>query len=376
MTEKVYFAGAISGTSMDGIDCALVDLAGARPELIHTHFTPMLEPLRQRLLTLCHPDTTNLVSLGSLDIEIGRQFATAINTLLDGAGVGPGQVRAIGSHGQTVYHQPEGDTPFTLQIGDPNTIACSTGITTVADFRRMDMAAGGQGAPLAPLFHQACFLHPTRNRAVLNVGGIANLTLLPAGDTGPVCGFDTGPANVLMDLWIQQHLGENYDQAGRWARSGNAHQELLQQCLSEPYFSRPHPKSTGRELFNPDWLHRRLDAVGAMPPEDVQATLLELSARSISDALETAMPSCEEVILCGGGAHNTALLARLGELMGRARILTSDTLGIPADWVEAACFAWLAKQNLESRPVDCTRLTGACRPCVLGGRYQAGQLSR
>lgn len=371
MSVTQYFAGAISGTSMDGVDCVLVDLADSRPALIHTHFTPMPAPLRKRLLSLCHSDTTDLVSLGSLDIEVGRLFAAAINTLLDGAGVDSGQVRAIGSHGQTVYHQPEGHTPFTLQIGDPNTIAFTTGITTVADFRRMDMAAGGQGAPLAPLLHQAVFSHPSLNRVVLNLGGIANLTLLPADDTSPVRGFDTGPANVLMDHWIHQHLGKDYDKAGEWAGSGRINDGLLREFLSEPYFSRPHPKSTGRELFNASWLQDRLTEFAAIPAEDVQATLLELSARSVCDAIEAVMPSCDEIIVCGGGAHNTALMTRLGERADSARILSSDDLGIPNDWVEAVCFAWLAKQNLEDRPLDCTRLTGAERPCVLGGRYNA-----
>ncbi len=375
MTAPDYYVGTISGTSMDGIDCALIDFNATEPVLVDTHFTPMPQPLRKRLLELCHGANTSLPELGSLDIEVGRCIAESINQLLAKASVVPSRVTAIGSHGQTVYHQPEGEFPFTLQIGDPNTISSATGIDTVADFRRMDMAAGGQGAPLAPLFHKARFAHQTRNRAVLNLGGIANLTLLPAGSQAPVSGFDTGPANVLMDIWINEHKGVNYDADGAWAASGKFDQALLDRCLADGWFSLQPPKSTGRELFNPQWLHQQLKPFQHLAPEDVQRTLLEVSARSVADTLMQVMSDCDELLLCGGGARNTALVQRLDQLTGAVKVSGSDEHGVPADWMEAMCFAWLAKQNVESRAVDCTRLTGARRPCVLGGRYFAGRQS-
>lgn len=372
MASRDYHIGLISGTSVDAIDCALGDFSGTTPVLVASHSEAIPAELRQRLLTHCSPDATTLPALGRMDVELGERFATGVLHLLDKAGVTPRDITAIGSHGQTLYHSPDGDFPFTLQIADPSVIAARTGIMTVADFRRMDMALGGQGAPLAPLFHQAAFHDPERRRAVLNLGGIANLTFLPGSPDEPVSGLDTGPASALMDGWILRHQGSTYDSDGHWARSGSVHAELLQQLLSDPYFARPAPKSTGREYFSSNWLDDRLRVTGleSLPPADVQATLLELSARTVADGLRWGDTRPEQLVVCGGGARNGALMQRLRELAPDIEVLDSGELGIAPDWVEGMTFAWLARQRLERRAVDCTRLTGASLPALLGGIYE------
>jgi len=328
--------------------------------------------LRDQLLSHCSPDATSLPSLGTMDVKLGELFAHAATALLDEAGVSAESVRAIGSHGQTLYHSPDSQFPFTLQIADPNVIAARTGITTVADFRRMDMALGGQGAPLAPLFHQAAFHSDRQHRAILNLGGIANLTFLPSSPHSPVLGLDTGPASGLMDSWTWRHRGELYDKDGQWARSGTVHQGLLQHLLADPYFARPAPKSTGREYFSSRWLDQQLQGAGmtSLEPRDVQATLLELSARSVVDAFRLNEESPGQLVVCGGGAHNGALLHRIRELAPDTEVIDSERLGVAPDWVEAMAFAWLAKRRIQRRAVDCTRLTGARRPALLGGIYE------
>lgn len=372
MAARDYHIGLISGTSVDAIDCALGDFSGTRPVLVAAHSEPIPADLRRRLLAHCSPEATTLPALGRMDVELGERFADAVLHLLDRTGLSPRQITGIGSHGQTLYHSPDGDFPFTLQIADPSVIAARTGITTVADFRRMDMALGGQGAPLAPLFHQAAFHDPERHRAVLNLGGIANLTFLPGCRDEPVSGLDTGPASALMDGWILRHQDRRYDDNGEWARSGSVSTALLQHLSSDPYFARPAPKSTGREYFSSAWLDEGLQKAGleSLSPVDVQATLLELSARTVIDGLRWSQSRPEQLVVCGGGTGNGALMQRIRELATDIDVIDCGELGIAPDWVEAMTFAWLARKRLKRQAVDCTRLTGASLPAMLGGIYE------
>jgi anhydro-N-acetylmuramic acid kinase len=332
--------------------------------------------LRERIVLLCNGKNIDLPLLGSTDIDIGRAFAQTINSLLTSSGINKNQITAIGSHGQTVYHLPEGCSPFSLQIGDPNTIAELTGITTVADFRRRDMAAGGQGAPLAPLFHQQFFHHPTRTRCVVNIGGISNITWVnPCTDSSP-SGYDTGPGNVLMDSWIRRHHNLPYDNNGQWAESGQVSEILLQRMLAEPYFQLKSPKSTGRELFNSRWLDTHIEAVASLNVADVQRTLLELTATTITGAINRDLATqsatfADDLIVCGGGAHNAVLLARLQKLLPNTRVVASNEHGLAPDWVEAVTFAWLANKTLLREKVKTQSLTGAKNPVILGGVYYA-----
>ncbi|TDY00452.1 anhydro-N-acetylmuramic acid kinase [Thiohalophilus thiocyanatoxydans] len=363
-----YYIGLMSGTSLDGIDAALLDLR-QRPHLLAQHSHPLPDPLRQQLYQLQTPGENELSTMMRLDVELGRLFAEAVHALLAKADKRAGEIAAIGSHGQTLRHYPDGPTPSTLQIGDPNLIAELTGITTVADLRRRDLAAGGQGAPLVPAFHAAMFHRDGSNRAILNLGGIANLTLLPADNQAAVTGFDTGPGNGLLDSWIARHQQQRYDRDGEWAASGHVHPGLLERLLHDPYFARPPPKSTGREYFNLNWLQPALEPFADLAPRDVQATLCELSARSIAEALQAAMDPVEEVLICGGGIHNRALYQRLEALLTPARLASTAEAGLDPDWVEAAAFAWLAKQTLAGDPGNLPSVTGASHPVVLGGIY-------
>lgn len=363
-----YYIGLMSGTSLDGIDAALLDLR-QRPRLLAQHSHPLPDPLRQQLYQLQTPGENELSTMMRLDVELGRLFAEAVHALLAKADKRAGEIAAIGSHGQTLRHYPDGPTPSTLQIGDPNLIAELTGITTVADLRRRDLAAGGQGAPLVPAFHAAMFRREGSNRAILNLGGIANLTLLPADSQAAVTGFDTGPGNGLLDAWIARHQQQRYDRDGEWAASGHCHPGLLERLLHDPYFARPPPKSTGREYFNLNWLHAALAPFADLASRDVQATLCELSARSIAEALQATRDPVEEVLICGGGIHNRALYQRLEELLTPARVTSTAEAGLDPDWVEAAAFAWLAKQTLAGDPGNLPSVTGASHPVVLGGVY-------
>ena len=370
MSNADLYIGLISGTSVDGVDCALVDFADGTPRLLCSHFKPSDAPLRDRILSLCDGEAVDLRSLGQTHIEVGRVFAEAAMELLEKAGVGVSGVRAIGSHGQTVWHQPEGDFPFTLQLGDPNTIAQRTGITTVADLRGRDMAAGGEGAPLAPLLHREVFHSPDVDRAVVNIGGIANITWLPR--QGQALAFDTGPGNVLMDYWVARHRQQRYDEDGEWASQGQFSLGLLNTLLDEEYFSRPVPKSTGRELFNGRWLERKLQALDIeLTPEDVQATLLTFTVTTIvSDLTRHCAPN--ELYICGGGAHNKALMSQLAKVAGDFSVDSTQTLGVEPDWVEAMAFAWMAKMAMEGKVVDTRPFTGAVTPVPLGAIYRAG----
>ncbi|MCB1672850.1 MAG: anhydro-N-acetylmuramic acid kinase [Gammaproteobacteria bacterium] len=369
MAEPAYYIGLISGTSIDGIDCALVSFDAERPTL-HSYLSyPFPAPLRQQLFALCQQPDTSLRALGEAHIAVGQQFAAAVNALLEREQIDSRLVQAIGSHGQTVFHKPARPLPFSLQIGDPSTIAFLTGITTVADFRAKDLAAGGEGAPLAPLFHRAVFASPDQARVIVNLGGIANISVIAEGRE--FLGYDTGPANVLMDYWIDKNLHQSVDLQGQWASSGQVNDSLLELLLDDPYFAAPEPKSTGREAFNGRWLEQRLAALGQdLAPADVQATLLELTATIVATEIENQL-AADQVYVCGGGAHNTALMQRLAQLLPDSEVNSTGQLGIPPDWVEAMTFAWLARQRLAGIAQDTPAITGASRPVILGGVYLA-----
>ena len=362
------FIGLMSGTSLDGMDAALVDFSDQRPRLLHALTQPHPPALRQRLAALCRPGEDEIERLGEADGELAQLAAAAVKRLLATCGVAAADVRAIGSHGQTIRHRPA--LGFTLQIGDPARIAQLTGITTVADFRRRDMAAGGQGAPLVPAFHAAVFRHPDHDRVVLNLGGMANITHLPAAADGPVSGFDTGPGNILLDLWMQRHQASLYDRDGAWAAGGKVLDDLLERFLADAYFRQPPPKSTGREHFNESWIEGQIGH-REYSPQDVQATLCELTARSITDAITRHAAKAAEVLVCGGGAHNRHLMLRLGSLLAPIAVRDTASAGLAADWVEAGAFAWLARETLAGRPGNLPTVTGAREAVVLGGIYPA-----
>ncbi len=370
MTDSRYYIGLISGTSVDGVDCVLVQFENDQPRLLHTYFKAVEPELKAKILSLCSGTQINLSDYGQIDVEIGQEFAVAVNRLLEKASIDAASITAIGSHGQTVYHQPGGDYPFSLQLGDPNTIAQLTGITTVADFRRRDMAAGGEGAPLAPLLHRNCFHSSAEDRVVVNIGGISNITVL--NKDGECAAFDTGPGNVLMDYWIHKIKGQDFDADGDWARAGSVAEGFLQGLLDDEYFSRPHPKSTGRELFNGPWLEDKLKQFAEKISDvDVQATLLSFTASTIaSDIHRIATP--QHAYICGGGVHNSALMECLQQHLGDCIVTTSSAVGLDPDWVEAVAFAWMAKKTIDGEAIDTSAFTGARQASILGGIYQAG----
>jgi len=359
------FIGVMSGTSMDAIDCALVDFTGHPPQLLAQLSQPWPPALRERLQSAAAGSPMGATAFGQLDTAVGQCIADAVKRLCHSAGKDAGTITAIGSHGQTVAHAPGGSEPTSVQLGDAHVIAERTGITTVSDFRRRDIAAGGQGAPLAPGFHNAVLRSRDEDRVVLNLGGIANITLLPADPDQRVVGFDTGPANCLMDLWARQHLGKPYDDGGRWAASAAPDPALLDRLLDDPYFARPAPKSTGTQHFSRQWLQRRLgDGYGARP-DVVQATLLALTTTTVARAIGQHAPECGRVLVCGGGAANPALMTGLQERLGRPVQTTAD-FGIAAQWMEPMAFAWLAAQALAGLSGTVDQLTGAGAPRVLG----------
>ena len=359
------FAGLMSGTSLDGVDAVLADFTGARPAILGHAYRPFDPALRAELLALQGLGEDELHRAATCASALSRVYAGTIADLLSGARVRAEAVRAIGCHGQTLRHRP--DAGYTLQICNAALLAELTGVCVVADFRSRDVAAGGQGAPLAPAFHAELLRDPPPGRAILNLGGIANLTFLPAD--GPVTGFDTGPGNCLLDLWAQRHLGAPMDENGAWAAGASPDASLLRDLLSEPFFSAPPPKSTGRELFNAAWLERL--AGHSRDPRVVQATLLELTARSISDALRAHGPTVRRLIACGGGVKNGRLMQRLAALAAPASVESSGRHGLDPALVEAAAFAWLARQTLNGRPGNLPSVTGAAGPRVLGAIYPA-----
>jgi anhydro-N-acetylmuramic acid kinase len=363
------YLGLISGTSMDCIDAALLDVGPSQLQLRAAAGYDWPAPLRTRLRRAAEDyERIGLTEYGDLDTSVGLEFAHAATRLLEGARIAPAEVRAIGSHGQTVLHHPLGTAPFTLQIGDPNVIAERLRIDVVADFRRRDIAAGGQGAPLMPAFHAAAFGGSGETRAVVNIGGIANLTLLPS--TGDVLGFDTGPGNCLLDAWARRHLNRACDLGGAWAGTGSVDGPLLAQLLREPYFARPLPKSTGRETFSDAWLERSL-GVGVRQPADVQATLAELTARSIADALRSCVGGAvRQLFVCGGGAFNGDLMQRLAAALPGTQVRTTADYGIAPEHVEAAGFAWLAHRYIQGLAGNLPSVTGARQPVPLGALYR------
>jgi anhydro-N-acetylmuramic acid kinase len=362
------FLGLISGTSVDGIDAALVAFDPA-PRLVFGHTYPLPASLVDEILELSQAEARlSLDDVGRLDTRLGQAFAVAARQALADSGAEPSRVRAIGSHGQTLRHDPRGAAPFTLQLGDASVIAETTGITTVADFRRRDVAAGGQGAPLMPAFHAATMHSPAEARAVLNLGGIANLTLLPP--KGNVRGFDTGPANGLMDAWCQQHLGRPYDRDAEFARAGRTDHDLLERLLAEPWFAKPPPKSTGRDQFQLQWLTSRMAGLDPAAA-DVQATLCELSAVTVARALQATQPDTQRLLVCGGGVHNPLLMARLAARLPGLVVESTASIGMDPDFIEAAGFAWLARETLAGRPGNLATVTGANGPRVLGAIHPA-----
>lgn len=364
------FIGLMSGTSMDGIDAVLVDFSATRPQLIATHIEHYPVELANQISDAVALDNPRAANLALLDDDIGYCFANASNKLLEKSGHKKTEVRAIGSHGQTIRHEPDRPDPYSLQLGCATIIADKTGINVVADFRRQDIEAGGQGAPLVPAFHQALFANAGENRAVLNIGGIANLTVLPADPGLPVTGFDTGPGNTLMDKWIRLHLHAKMDTNGQWAASGVVDKEVLQHLLDDSYFSQPPPKSTGLDYFNIDWLIERAGNT-KIPHADMQATLCAMTASTIAGAIKQHAAKTRRLLVCGGGIHNRALMQQLKDQLEGIAIDSTHRHGIDPDWVEAAAFAWLAKQMLEGQPGNIPEVTGADRPVVLGSLHTA-----
>ena len=367
MTQERYI-GVMSGTSMDGVDTALVAITPDAVRLLAHDTYPMPESLKQRLLALSGGQT-HLVELGALDHILGHLFADAVNALLDTSGYRGKQIRAIGNHGQTVYHHPCEGVPFTMQLGDGNIVATKTGIDTVADFRRKDMALGGQGAPLVPAFHQTIFAARDSSVVVLNIGGIANISVLRPGK--PVLGYDTGPGNTLMDAWCRRHTGQGYDKDAAFASRGGVDAPLLAALMDEAYLSRAAPKSTGRELFNLPWLEKRLTGL-TVAPQDVARTLCEYTARTIAAEVRRYRSGpAPRLRICGGGARNPLLLARLGALLPDWKVTTTDAKGVPGDAMEAMAFAWLAQRRIHNLPSNLPAVTGAARAASLGVLYFA-----
>lgn len=364
------YVGLMSGTSLDGVDGVLMDLGSPPPWRTLAHVHRAFQPdLRRTLLALNTPDTNELHSAAMASQALVRTCAQVVNQVCSLAGMTPAQIRAIGAHGQTVRHRPE--LGYTLQLNAPALLAELTGIDVVADFRSRDVAAGGQGAPLVPAFHQALFEHPQECVVVLNVGGMANLSILKTPH--PPLGFDCGPGNALMDAWCEQHTGQPYDEDGAWGAQGKVHAAALEAALSHPFFGLPPPKSTGRDLFNPSWLQQWLNATGmaAQAPQDTQATLCELTARSAGLAVTAHAPEASRLVVCGGGALNGALMQRLQANLPGVLVQPSNAHGLPVMQVEAAAFAWLAQRHVHQLAGNVPQVTGAKGPRILGALYPA-----
>lgn len=367
--QATYYLGMMSGTSLDGVDIALVDIQQSQIKLLATEFTPMPAQLRSQINQLIQQGQTTLQALGELDQRLGQLYADCVVHFLHKQQLTPAQIRAIGCHGQTVWHSPQGDAPFTMQLGDMHLLAARTGIDVVGDFRRKDIAFGGQGAPLVPAFHQAIFRHPQQLTVVLNIGGISNISIL--SPDMPVSGFDIGPGNTLLDQWIERHLGQAYDKDGAWAAGGKIEQGLLNQFMAEPFLQQAPPKSTGRELFNLVWLDKQLQLYGKpLAAQDVQATLAAFTVRSIADSLKsihTTLP--RRLLVCGGGAKNSLLMDGLAQALPDWQVATSSQVGWHEDYVEAAAFAWLAYRRLHNLPANLPEVTGAVRAVCLGAIF-------
>lgn len=365
-----YYIGIMSGTSLDAIDVVISQRSKEGFKQISGIAPALPKKLRAQLLKICQDKHVDLLTLGEVDHLFAITCAAAVKQLLQKTHLSAAQISAIGSHGQTIFHSPQGKFPFSQQIGDANLIAAHTGITCVADFRRMDMAYGGQGAPLVPAFHQALFAKKGENRVILNIGGIANISLLSSDKE--VLGYDTGPGNMLMDAWIKKVKNKLFDKEGKFAQQGRVIPTLLKQLLSDPYFSQAAPKSTGREKFNLHWLHEQLAQLtdNAFLDEDIQHTLLELTALTISEQIKKYSANCS-VFVCGGGALNSFLMSRLQSLMPTHQISDTNALNIDPMFVEAIAFAWLAEQRILANPIPLKNVTGARKDAILGAIYLA-----
>jgi anhydro-N-acetylmuramic acid kinase len=363
----------MSGTSLDGVDGVLVDFSPQRPHVLGHITAPFPDSLKQELLRLnaSGPDELHRAALAANALI--RVYADVVAQLMRTCQVNASRICAVGAHGQTVRHQPQlfDGTGYTLQLNQPALLAELTGIDVVADFRSRDVAAGGQGAPLVPPFHQAFFGHLSGVSCVLNIGGISNITVLNGDAPDEVIGFDCGPGNALMDAWCLTHTGAPYDDKGSWANGGAVHAGLLQHLLNDPFFALAPPKSTGRDLFNGRWQEEKLSGFMNLPPQDVQATLTELTARSCADCVTQFAPGCERLIVCGGGALNSHLMARLQALLPNCAVASSEGFGLPALQVEATAFAWLAKQCIERKTASLKSVTGARGARILGAIYPA-----
>ena len=354
----------MSGTSLDGVDAVLVDFSQPKPSISCNYFLPYPQQLKQDILRLQHPAENELEHQALIANQLAELYAQTVQALLQKSGNTASDIRAIGCHGQTIRHRPE--LGFTMQIGNNALLAELTDISVVGDFRSRDVAAGGHGAPLVPAFHQAIFAHPQKNRVIVNIGGIANITYL--GKDGQVFGFDSGPGNMLLDHWIKLRLDKDYDEDGAWAATGIVHTLFLQNMLAEPYFSLPPPKSTGRDLFNDIWLQSHI-LYPHCRPQDIARTLVALTAHSIVLAIQKTCDEVDEIYICGGGAHNRLLMADLQELLSNIPIATTNQLGVDVDWVEAVAFAWLAKQTLDGNSGNLPEVTGAKGKRILGSIY-------
>jgi anhydro-N-acetylmuramic acid kinase len=355
----------MSGTSLDGADAALVDFSGSKPRTLAFGTVAFPPELRDRIMTLSEAGGDTIELAAAVSMELAALYAQAIELTIADAGVSRESIAAVGCHGQTVRHRP--DRGYTIQLNDPARIAELTNLPVIADFRRRDMAAGGQGAPLVPAFHEAVFRDPERARAVVNIGGISNVTSLPP--RGPTLGFDCGPGNVLLDGWAQKHIGALFDEDGRWAAAGSTDQALLARLMQEPFLALAPPKSTGRELFRLGWLQERLPA--DYRTVDVQSTLVDFTAHSIVDAIDRFCPGTAEIYLAGGGARNGALVSRIRAMAKGRTVETTDVLGVPTGHVESMAFAWLAMKFQRREPIDLTAITGARGPRILGALYPA-----
>jgi len=373
MSKPLLFIGIMSGSSLDGIDVALVALDNSKQQhckLVATHFSPYTPALKEALLALHFPQDNELEKSALMANQLAILYAKAVNHLLAEQKLTASQVEAIGCHGQTIRHKPQANVndSYTIQLNNHALLAELTEVSVVGDFRSRDLAAGGQGAPLVPAFHQAVFGSNEHNRAIVNIGGIANISYL--GQSGTVIGFDTGPGNLLLDHWAKHHLGKSYDANGRWASTGNVDTSLLEAMLTDNYFALPPPKSTGRDLFNATWLDSYIANI-TVKSEDVARTLVELTASSIATGIQQHCPALDTIYICGGGAHNQLLINCIQQQLGTIAAKTTNDLGVDVDWVEAAAFAWLAQQAMLKHPSNLTSVTGAQGPRILGALHPA-----
>ena len=369
-----FYIGLMSGTSFDAIDAVLMDFSISNTYIVSSHSQTMAPALQYEINSLIlkkqFPE-----DFKEIDQQFAQASCDAVNTLLELSSIDFKDVKAIGSHGQTIFHDPKGIPPVSLQIGDPQLIADHTRIPTIGNFRQADIDAGGHGAPLACAYHAKVLQDTDEERVVLNLGGIANITKLPQNKRDPIIGFDTGPANTLMDAWTQKHLNKTFDQDGNWAISGEINKNLLEQMLLDQYFSHPPPKSTGREHFNLEWLQHYLDSLPErLTAEDIQATLLALTTYTIADSVAAWCPETKKVLLCGGGSSNKILVGQLIKLLEKISIEQTENYGVPSKFMESMAFAWLAKQYIEGKPGNIPSVTGADKSVQLGELFQPNKL--